>query len=142
MAELLEHERAQSVHDLSRLKVFAAAVEQNRRELIWLTARLKNDGKRIAAISGPAKGMTLLNFCRIGPETLDFVTEKSTLKVGRFTPGTHIPVVSDAVLLDEMPEYGMILAWNFAAEIMDNLSVYRDRGGKFIIPIPTPTILE
>jgi hypothetical protein len=102
---------------------------------------LRREGKRIAAVSAPAKGMTLLNHARIGRETIEFVTEKSHLKIGRFTPGGHIPVLPDDALLDRMPDYALLLAWNFADEIMDNLSGYRARGGKFIIPIPTPRIV-
>jgi hypothetical protein len=123
------------------LKRFADAVDNNRQELLWLLRQLKRDGKRIAAVSAPAKGMTLLNYCHLGTETLDFITEKSTLKIGRYTPGTHIPVYSDAELLEQMPDYALLLAWNFAKEIMANLQEYRDRGGKFIIPIPTPVIV-
>jgi hypothetical protein len=85
--------------------------------------------------------MTLLNYCRIGPELLDVVTEKSPLKIGRVTPGTHIPVVPDAYLQEQQPDYALLLAWNFADEIMKNLHEFSDRGGKFIIPIPKPKIL-
>ncbi len=98
-------------------------------------------GKRIAGVSAPAKGMTLLNYSRIGRETLEFVTEKARLKVGRYTPGSHIPVVPDAELMAQHPDYALLLAWNFAAEIMDNLHDYREAGGQFIIPIPEPMIV-
>ncbi len=128
--------------DLRRLSLFAAEVEQNRVELTQMLHDLRRAGKRIAAIGAPAKGMTLLNYCRLGPETIDFVTEKSTLKIGRFTPGTHIPVVPDEELLARAPDYGLLLAWNFAEEIMRNLRGYREAGGRFIIPIPHPRIVE
>ncbi|ADH85084.1 class I SAM-dependent methyltransferase [Desulfurivibrio alkaliphilus] len=141
VGKMIQAEEDQGIYDLAVLNRFAAAVADNRRELRLLLHQLKHQGKRLAAVSAPAKGMTLLNYCRIGTETLDFVTEKSTLKIGRFTPGTHIPVQADAALLEQMPDYALLLAWNFAAEIMDNLAEYRERGGKFIIPIPTPTIV-
>ena len=83
----------------------------------------------------------MLNYCRIGTETLDFVTEKSALKIGRFTPGSHIPVYPDSELLEKMPDYALLLAWNFSKEIMANLSEYTKRGGKFIVPIPRPRIV-
>jgi hypothetical protein len=86
--------------------------------------------------------MTLLNYCDLGKDVLDFVTEKSRLKIGKFTPGQHIPVLPDEALMEEKPDYALLLAWNFAEEIMGNLSEYHDAGGKFIIPIPTPRILE
>jgi SAM-dependent methyltransferase len=140
--DLLQSEAAMGVHSLELLQKFARAVQDNRHELLWLLQRLKHDGHRLAGVSAPAKGMTLLNYCRIGTETLDFVSEKSTLKIGRFTPGSHIPVVSDEELLRRRPDYALLLAWNFAEEIMHNLSAFRQGGGKFIIPIPRPHIVE
>lgn len=141
VGELLMKEQASGLYSKESLSAFSDAVKQNSQDLLWLLRSLKHEKKRIVAVSAPAKGMTLLNYNRIGKETLDFVTEKSTLKIGRFTPGAHIPVLSDDALLSEMPDYALLLAWNFADEIMNNLSEYRKRGGKFIIPIPTPRIV-
>lgn len=134
-------EETMGIYDRGVLMQFASDVADNRQSLLWLLRKLKNEGKKIAAVSAPAKGMTLLNYCHIGTETLDFVTEKSTLKIGRFTPGTHIPVFSDAKLIEDMPDFALLLAWNFADEIMANLEPFRKKGGKFIIPIPTPRIV-
>jgi hypothetical protein len=102
---------------------------------------LKQRGNKIAGVSAPAKGMTLLNYCGIDTRVLDFVTEKSKLKIGRYTSGTRIKVVSDDELYTERPDYALLLAWNFAEEIMRNLSRFSDLGGKFIIPIPVPRIV-
>ncbi|MDX6559871.1 MAG: hypothetical protein QOF72_2920 [Blastocatellia bacterium] len=140
--DFLAREEKMGLYDLVKLKDFSAAVERNRQELTWLLKSLKHEGKRICAVSAPAKGMTLLNYCRIGTETLDFVTEKSALKIGRFTPGAHIPVVPDEELLRQNPDYAVLLAWNFAAEIMENLKDYSRHGGKFIIPIPYPRLVK
>ena len=139
--QCLKAEAARGLHEERTLRRFAAAVAKNRDELLWLLYSLKHKGKRVVAVSAPAKGMTLLNYCKIGTETLDFVTEKSTLKIGRFTPGSHIPVLPDSELLKEMPDYALLLAWNFSKEIMANLSEYTRRGGKFIVPIPRPRIV-
>lgn len=139
--ELLKQEEDMGLYSREVLNKFAKDVEQNRQDILWLLRSLKHENKRIVGVSAPAKGMTLLNYSRIGTETLDFITEKSELKIGRFSPGTHIPVVSDNELLKEMPDYALLLAWNFADEIMNNLSEYRKLGGKFIIPIPHPKIL-
>jgi hypothetical protein len=138
----LEREKKLKLNHPATLKKFAGAVEDNRRSLMTLLHDLKKDGKRIAGVSAPAKGMTLLNYCRIGPELLDFVTEKSTLKIGRLTPGTHIPVVGDDALLGVKVDYALLLAWNFAEEIMGNLKEYGKRGGKFIVPVPVPRIVD
>lgn len=137
----LAREKREGAHDIARLHRFAGDVARNRTQLTELLADLRRAGKRIAGVSAPAKGMTLLNYGRIGPETLDFVTEKARLKIGRYTPGTHIPVVRDLELMVQRPDYALLLAWNFAAEIMDNLREYRDGGGQFIIPIPEPHIV-
>ena len=137
----LAREEREGAHDLTRLRRFAGQVSENRAQLTELLRDLRARGKRIAGVSAPAKGMTLLNYCRLGTETLDFVTEKSRLKIGRYTPGTHIPVVPDAELLAERPDYALLLAWNFAEEIMANLREYRAAGGQFIIPIPSPRVV-
>ena len=139
---LLAQELETRLHAPETLQAFAHSVRQNRKDLLWLLHRLKNDGKSIAGVSAPAKGMTLLNYSRIGTEILDFVTEKAPLKIGRFTPGSHIPVRPDAELLRVQPDYALLLAWNFAEEIMRNLDEYRQKGGRFIIPIPTPRIVS
>lgn len=140
--KFLELEKEKKIYEIDTLNNFAKAVQRNREELSWMLKSLKHEGKRIAGVSAPAKGMTLLNYCRIGPEILDFVTEKSTLKIGKYTPGTHIPIVPDSELIEQMPDYALLLAWNFADEIMKNLKEYKKKGGKFIIPIPKPHIID
>ncbi len=142
IAEGIAEEEAGGLYALPKLKEFASRVEKQREELRALLADLKKKGKRIVGISAPAKGTTLLNYCGIDTNLLDFLTEKNLAKVGCFTPGTHIPIYDDARLLEEPVDYGLILAWNFAEEIMKNMADFRSRGGKFIIPIPTPRIID
>ena len=136
----LKQEKIAKIHSLKTLKEFAQKVAKNRNDLMNFIQKLKNQGKKIAIISTPAKGMTLLNYCHIGPEHIDFATEKSKLKIGKFTPGTHIPILSDLELIKRKPDYALLLAWNFSKEIMKNLTAYKIIGGKFIIPIPKPKI--
>lgn len=140
VGRLVQAEIDTGIYRHETLEKFAQAVKQNKADLVWLLQSLKHQGKRIVAVSAPAKGMTLLNYCRLDNDVLDFVTEKSALKIGRYTPGAHIPVVPDSELLTRQPDYALLLAWNFAEEIMKNLDEYRKRGGKFIIPIPTPAV--
>jgi len=137
----VQREADNDVYALETLEQFARNVRQNRHDLLGLLRGLKQQGHRIAAVSAPAKGMTLLNYCRIGDETLDFVTEKSTLKIGKYTPGGHLPVLPDSALLEHDIDYALLLAWNFKEEIMANLAAFKERGGKFIIPIPKPEIV-
>jgi hypothetical protein len=139
--EMLDVERRMKLHTLPVLQEFSRKVEKNRDDLTWMLSKLRHEGKSVAGVSAPAKGMTLLNYCGLGRHYLDFVTEKAQLKIGRFTPGTRIPVLSDDALLEKRPDYALLLAWNFAEEIMGNLQSYREAGGKFIVPIPTPRIV-
>lgn len=139
--KLLDEENIMGLYSHATLDKFSDHVKKNRAELTWLLHSLKRKGKSIVGVSAPAKGMTLINYCRIGNDLLDVVSEKSTLKIGRYTPGMHISVVSDDYLLEKQPDYALLLAWNFADEIMKNLGEYRKRGGKFIIPIPEPKIV-
>ena len=135
----LENDR--DLYSITKLRDFAKSVENHRMKLLQFLHDLKREGKKIVALSAPAKGNTLLNYCKIGPELLDYATERNPLKIGKFTPGMHIPVYSDEKLLEDQPDYALILAWNFAEEIIRNNSEYRNNGGKFIIPIPNPIIV-
>lgn len=136
----IQKEETFGLYNLVRLAEFRDAVLLQRTELLRLLNDLKLEGKKIAGISAPAKGNTLLNFCGINQSYLDFTTEKSEYKKGRYTPGTHIPILSDADLLSKDVEYALILAWNFSEEIMKNMEEYKNKGGKFIIPVPKPVI--
>ena len=140
VSNYLKIEDEQEIYSEKKLQDFARSVRDHRRALLQLLHDLKINGKKIVAISAPAKGNTLLNYCKIDSEILDYVTERNPLKVGKFTPGMHIPVYSDEKLEDQ-PDYALILAWNFADEIIQNNSKYREKGGKFIIPIPKPVIV-
>lgn len=95
-------------------------------------------GLRVAGIGAPAKGMTLLNYCGIGPDELRFVTDKSPLKIGKWTPGAGLVVRDDAALVEDGIDVGLLLAWNFAPEILRNLRAWRAEGGRALLPLPTP----
>lgn len=142
VGDMLSSEDAKRLHSHATLDAFADAVRRNRDALSNMIFRIKQDGKRVVAVSAPAKGMTLLNYCGLGRQHLDFITEKARLKIGKFSPGGHIPVVADDELLATRPDYALLLAWNFADEIIANLHEFRAGGGKFIVPIPTPKIVD
>lgn len=141
VAKIISSEEQGGAFDLERLKRFSDEVMAHRQKLVNLLRTLKSEGHTLAGVSAPAKGMTLLNFCGVGTDLLDFITEKSKLKIGCYTPGAHIPVLADSELVIRQPDYVLLLAWNFADEIMANLTEYRKKGGKFIIPIPEPRIV-
>ena len=100
-----------------------------------MLSNLKAAGMRIAGVCASAKGNTLLNYCKIGTDTLDYISEASELKIGKYSPGMHIPVVSDDVLVKDQPEYALMLACNFHGSI---IPILRRKGykGKFILPWP------
>jgi SAM-dependent methyltransferase len=115
---------------------FASKVQGLKSVLFAQLKDLKARGHRIAAYGASAKGTTLLNYFGIGSETLDFVADRSTVKQGLYTPGTHLPICAPEKLLEAMPDYMLLLTWNFADEILAQQSEYRRRGGRFIVPIP------
>ncbi|HUF29031.1 MAG TPA: class I SAM-dependent methyltransferase [Gemmatimonadaceae bacterium] len=138
---MIQEEETLGLTTFGRFERFASDVEANRRDLWALLERLLGEGKTVVGYGAPAKGNTLLNYCAIGTGTLPYTVDKSTLKVGRYTPGMHLPVRPATTILEEQPDYVMILAWNFADEIMRQQREYAERGGHFIIPIPSPRIV-
>jgi SAM-dependent methyltransferase len=141
VGDLLAHEQAWGVDTPFPYREFADRVGRTREELRALLARLKAAGHRIAAYGASAKGSTLLNTCGLGRETLDFVVDRSPVKQGRYMPGSLLPVYPPEKLLEQMPAFALLLTWNFADEIFRQQAVYQVRGGRFIIPVPSPQVV-
>jgi hypothetical protein len=110
-------------------------------DLVALLARLRTARGRIAAYGAAAKGVTLLSFCGIGRETIDFVVDRSTHKQGKGFPIDGIPILPPSELLARRPEHALLLTWNFADEILAQQAAYRRAGGRFIIPLPAPRVV-
>lgn len=138
--EILELENEKRIYDKEVLDDFSRKVKDSKNEILRLLNKLKNEGKRIIGISAPAKSSTILNYCKIDSNLIEYMTEKSKIKPGHFTPGMNIPILNEGILKDDKPDYGIIFAWNFAPEIIRNNKEFAMRGGKFIILIPHPKI--
>ena len=138
---MLQTEAAEKVDQIDYYRGFARRVEGIRTDLQRLLQRLKQQGARIAAYGAAAKGSTLINYSDIGTELVDFVVDRNTHKQGLYMPGQHIPVLAPEALLERNPDYVLLLAWNFAEEILQQQKEYQQRGGRFIIPVPNPRVV-
>jgi SAM-dependent methyltransferase len=141
VAERLALEESLGLARFDTFTDFSQRVQRIRGDLHATMDDLKAQGARLAGYGAPAKGSTLLEYLEIGPRTVEYIVDRSPLKQGRFTPGSHIPIVSPERLLTDGPDYVLLMAWNFAEEILEQQAEYRRRGGRFILPIPAVQIL-
>ena len=139
---LLDRERELGFEMLEFYAGYRDKVRQTKRKLLSLLIEAKNAGARICGYGAPGKGNTLLNYCSIGTDFIDFTVDRNPYKHGRYTPGMHIPILSPDAIDQAKPDYVFILPWNLKAEIMEQMSHIGDWGGKFIIPIPEAQIIE
>jgi hypothetical protein len=120
---------------------FARRVEDIRRQMLKILHDLKKQGKRVAAYGASAKGSTMLSYLNAGPELIEFVVDKNIHKHGKFMPGVHNPIYDVTAIAQRKPDYLVLLVWNLRDEILKQQEAFRQAGGKFIVPIPTPTIV-
>jgi hypothetical protein len=141
VAAILADEEKRGLREISGYRRFSEQVKQTKRTLLNALIDLKNAGKTICGYGAPGKGNTLLNYCGIGPDFLDFTVDRNPHKHGRFTPGMHIPIRDVEAIDRAKPDYILVLPWNLKQEIMTQMNHVGAWGCRFIVPIPTVTIL-
>ena len=133
---VLAEERAAGLADLATYDRFADTVIDVKCQVLEFLITARREGKLVAGYGAPAKGNTLLNYCGVGPELMRFTVDRSPHKQGRYLPGTQIPIFAPEHILATKPDYVFILPWNIMDEIIEQMAVVRDWGGRFVIPIP------
>ncbi len=141
VAQLLATENAAGIDDLAMYGRFQERVHATKRHLLAFLIEARSAGKRVAGYGAPGKGNTLLNYCGIGTDFLDFTVDRNPAKQGTWTPGTRIPILAPEAILEQRPDYVLILPWNLRAEIVEKMSAVRGWGGQFVLPIPTVEIV-
>ena len=138
--QVLEIEDKLKLLSFTTYEEFANRVYENRKKLNVLLKNIKSSGKTIVGISAPARSSTILNFCTIDSTILDYIAEKSPLKIGKFTPGSHIEVVDDEKLIETQPDFALLLSWHLSDSIISKI---KNDGyeGKIVIPLPEPKII-
>jgi SAM-dependent methyltransferase len=140
VARLIAAERAAGLDDLAAYNAFAERVRETKRKLLDFLIAAKRAGKTVVGYGAPGKGNTLLNYCGIRSDFLDYTVDRNPYKHGKFLPGTHIPVLPPERIAATKPDYLLILPWNLKDEIMAQMSAIRDWGGRFVVPIPEVTV--
>jgi len=139
--ELKAAEKTAGIKQLETYSFFSEQVKTTKRKLLDLLIELKQKGKTIVGYGAPGKGNTLLNYCGIGTDFIEYTVDRNPYKQGKYLPGTRIPIFHQDKIKETMPDYLMILPWNLKEEIIKQNAYIRNWGGKFIIPIPEPEIL-
>src|SRR6266852_5531393 len=134
--DLRAREEASGFNRLDRYASFTEQVHETKRRLLEFLIAAKRRGKRSAGYGAPGKGNTLLSYCGIGRDFLDYTVDRNPYKQGKFLPGTHVPIYPPAALWDTRPDYVLILPWNLKDEIMEQVADIRSWGGQFLVPIP------
>ena len=142
VSDMLERERDMGFLDIARYASFADQVRRTKRNLLTFLIDAKDDGKKICGYGAPGKGNTLLNYCGIGTDFVDFTVDRNPYKHGRFTPGMHIPIHDVAAIDAAKPDYVLILPWNLRDEIVRQMRHVGSWGGKFVVPIPEVEIID
>jgi 2-polyprenyl-3-methyl-5-hydroxy-6-metoxy-1,4-benzoquinol methylase len=140
--ELLAREAKLGFDRIETYQHFRAQVEETKRSLLEFLVRVRREGKRVVGYGAPGKGNTLLNYCGIRTDFLDYTVDRNPYKQGKYTPGTHIPILAPERIRETRPDYVLILPWNLADEIVAQNGYIRSWGGKFVVPIPAVKVID
>jgi hypothetical protein len=139
---LRSHEIQRGLQKLATYADFEAKVKETKRKLLRFLIDVRDQGKTVVGYGAPGKGNTLLNYCGIRTDLLDYTVDRSPHKQGRYTPGTHIPILSPDKIRETRPDYVLLLPWNLQREITQNMAFIREWGGRFVLPIPSVRVLD
>jgi len=141
VAALRSAERAEGLHEIAAYTRFAERVREVKRSLLQFLIARKREGKQIVAYGAPAKGNTLLNYCGVRTDFIDYAADRSPLKQGKLLPGTRIPIEAPERIRETRPDYVLVLPWNIQAEIAQQLGYVKEWGGRLVVPIPEVAVL-
>jgi SAM-dependent methyltransferase len=141
VGDLLSREESAGFTNVDHYLSFGEQVKETKRKLLNFLITAKNTGKSVVGYGAPAKGNTLLNYCGVGTDFIDYTVDRSPHKQGHFLPGTHIPIYAPSRIRETKPDYVLILPWNLKDEIVSQMSHVREWGGQFVVPIPEVTVL-
>ncbi len=141
VSKYLKLEKENKLNKIPTYDIFFKKIKKTKTDLNKMLLKLKKQGKKIAGYGAPGRSTTLLNYFAIDKKILEYIVDDNPLKVGLFTPGTHIPILKVAEIKKNPPDYLLILSWNYAKPIIQKLEYYKRAGGKFIIPVPKPKII-
>ena len=140
--DLRQQELRGGLDRLETYSQFERRVHRTKRDILEFLIRAKQDGKTVVGYGAPGKGNTLLNYCGIRTDFLDYTVDRSPYKQGRYTPGTHIPILAPEAIRQTRPDFVFILPWNLQEEIVSQLGYIREWGGKFLVPIPSMRVID
>ena len=136
VVELASREKSAGIMSMDHYSAFSEQVKETKRRLLKFLIQAKNEKKCVVGYGAPGKGNTLLNYCGIRTDFLDYTVDRSPYKQGKFLPGTHIPIFHPDRIRETRPDYVLILPWNFKDEVMTQMAYISEWGGRFVVPIP------
>lgn len=142
VAELIAKEKAQGLDRLETYKIFEEKVQKSRKDLLSLLNDLKSKGKRVVGYGATSKSTTILNYCGIGPDLIEYISDTTPIKQGKFTPGMHIPVVTNDSFKNDPPDCAVLFAWNHADEIISKEQDFIKAGGQWIVHVPEVKVIR